>query len=171
MSDVRYKENEFYSAEYPYTVEYEEEDDYNGTQGFPTWMPQRSPLMSVQNSKFTIIAPAMYTIRYKQLNFKEEPVITQKGELKTYVWEVKNIAAKKHEVSAPSFTEITPTMFFAPSKFEVQGYSGDMSTWEGYGKFMYQLIKGRDVLPDEIKKKVHELTDNLRGQGKNIYFI
>ena len=34
LSDARYKENEFYSAEYPYTVAYEEEDDYNGTQGF-----------------------------------------------------------------------------------------------------------------------------------------
>ena len=51
--------------------------------------------MSVQNSKFTIIAPVGYIVRYKQLNFKEEPVITQKGELKTYVWEIKNIAAKK----------------------------------------------------------------------------
>jgi Domain of Unknown Function with PDB structure (DUF3857)/Transglutaminase-like superfamily len=171
LSDERYKENEFYSAEYPYTVEYEEEDDYNGTQGFPTWMPQRNPSMSVQNSTFTIIAPAGYIVRYKQLNFKGEPVITQKGDLKTYKWEVKNIAAKKNEISTPPFSEITPTVFFAPSKFEVQGYSGDMSTWEGYGKFMYQLIKGRDILPDETKRKVHELTDNIKGDKEKIFIL
>ena len=162
LSDARYKENEFYSAEYPYTVEYEEEDEHNGTQAFPTWMPQESPAMSVQKSKFTIIAPASYMVRYKQLNYPGEPVITQKGELKIYTWEVNNIVTKKYEVAAPPFSERTPTVFFAPSKFEVSGYSGDMSSWEGYGKFMYQLVKGRDLLPVETKKKVHELTDHLK---------
>ncbi|MEP6583245.1 MAG: DUF3857 domain-containing protein [Ginsengibacter sp.] len=169
LLDARYKKNEFYSADYPYTVEYEEEDDYNGTQGFPNWMPQASPYMSVQNSKFTIIAPLDYVVRYKALNFKGEPVITQKGDVKTYVWEIKNIPAKKPETSAPSFSEISPIVYFAPSKFEVQGYSGDMSTWEGLGKFMYQLVKGRDALPDAIKKKVHDLTDNVKEPREKIF--
>ena len=31
---------------------------------------------------------------------------------------------------------------------------------------MYQLIKGRDVLPEEVKKKVHELTDNKGDKEK-----
>lgn len=171
LSDARYKKNEFYSTDYPYTIEYEEEDDYDGTQSFPKWMPQRGPLMSVQNSKFTIIAPADYVIRYKKINFSGEPVVTQKGDVKTYVWEIKNIKAKKNETSAPPFSEITPVIYFAPSKFEVQGYSGDMSTWKGYGDFMYQLIKGRDVLPEEIKKKVHELTDNIKSDTGKIFAL
>ncbi len=171
LSDLRYKQNEFFFAEYPYTVEYEEEDDFNGTQGFPTWMPQRSSFMSVQNSMFTIIAPAGYTVRFKQLNFNVDPVITQKGGLKTYTWEIKNIPAKKYEADAPPFSEITPIVFFAPSKFDVQGYNGDMSTWEAYGKFIYQLLKDRDVLPDEIKKKVHELTDNIKEVREKIFVL
>ena len=169
LSDARYKENEFFAATYPYTVEYEEEDEYNGTQGFPTWMPLRAPAMSLQHSKFTIVAPADYKVRYKQLNFKGEPVVTQKGEVKTYTWEINNLPAIKHETNAPHFTEIAPIVFFAPSKFSVQGYSGDMSTWEDYGKFMYQLIKGRDVLPQEIKKKVHELTDDVKDDKEKVY--
>ncbi|MEO7766332.1 MAG: DUF3857 domain-containing protein, partial [Ferruginibacter sp.] len=171
LSDARYKENEFYVAEYPYTVEYEEEDEVNGIQAFPTWMPQREPSMSVQHSKFTIIAPADYIVRYKQVNFTGVPLITQKGDLKTYTWELKNIVAKKRELSAPSFNEITPTVFFAPSKFEVQGYKGDMSSWEAYGAFMYQLIRGRDVLPVEIKKKVHALTDNIATDKEKIFLL
>ncbi len=171
LSDARYKENEFYSAEYPYTVEYEEEADYNGTQGFPRWIPQAMPSMSVLNSKFTIIAPADYKVRYKQLNFKTEPVITQKGEIKTYSWEIKNIVAKKYEASSPPFTELTPAVFFAPSTFAVQGFEGDMSTWEGYGRFMYQLIKNRDILPAEIKKKVHELTDNISSDREKVFLL
>ncbi len=162
LSDARYKSNEFFSADYPFTVEYEEEADFNGTQGFPRWIPQSRPGMSVQSSRFTIIAPANYKVRFKQLNFPGEPLITQKGDVKTYVWEVKNLVAKKYEPSAPPFTELTPVVLFAPSTFEVQGFAGDMSTWEGYGKFMYQLIKDRDVLPAEVKNKVHELTDGLK---------
>ncbi|MCW3092723.1 MAG: hypothetical protein JWP81_3792 [Ferruginibacter sp.] len=171
LSDARYKENEFYAAEYPYTVEFEEEDEFSGTQAFPTWMPQREPEMSVQHSKFTIIAPADYVVRYKPMNFTGQPVITQKGEVKTYTWELKNILAKKKELSAPSFNERTPMVFFAPSKFEVQGFTGDMSTWEGYGSFMYQLIKGRDVLPNNIKMKVHELTDAIKDDREKVYLL
>ena len=171
LSDARYKKNEFYSSDYPYTIEYEEEDEYNGTQSFPEWKPQHGPLMSVQNSKFTIIAPADYVIRYKQLNFSGEPLVTQKGDTKTYTWEIKNIRAKKNEPAAPPFSEITPVIYFAPSKFEVQGYTGDMSTWKGYGDFMYQLVKGRDALPEEIKKKVHELTDNVKSEKEKIFAL
>ncbi len=171
LSDNRYRENEFFCSEYPYTVEYEEEDDYNGTQAFSAWMPQSNYAMSVQNSKFTIIAPADYKVRCKPVNFHGEPVVTEKGDTKIYTWEMKNIPAKKYEVAAPSFSEIAPVVFFAPSQFEVQGYKGDMSTWEGYGKFMYQLIKGRDVLPDEIKKKVHELTDDNKNQKEKIFIL
>jgi Domain of Unknown Function with PDB structure (DUF3857)/Transglutaminase-like superfamily len=168
FSDDRYKENGFYNSDYPFTVEYEEEDDYNGTKGFPQWMPQRSPSMSVQHSKFTIIAPADYLVRYRAFNYTSAPVITQKGDSRIYTWEVKNLPAKKLEVSTPSFAECTPTIFFAPSKFEIQGYAGDMSSWNNFGKFIYQLVKGRDELPDDIKRKVHELTDNLKDAREKI---
>lgn len=171
LSDARKKENEFYTTDYPFTVEYEEEDEYSGTQGFPSWMPQKSPLMAVQHSKFTLIAPVNYRVRYKQVNFKGEPVITEKGDVKTYTWELRNLPARKSELSAPPFIESTPIVLFAPSKFEVQGFTGDMSTWEGYGSFMYQLIKGRDLLPANIKKKVHELTDDIISEKEKVYIL
>ena len=171
LSDNRYKENEFYSAEYPYTVEYEEEVENNGTQGFPNWSPQNRHSLSVQQSKFTIKAPSDYIVRYKQLNLNSEPVITQKGNIKTYTWEIKNLPAKKYEVSGPPLSEITPTVFFAPSKFEVQGYDGDMSTWKDLGIFMYELVKDRDILPEEIKKKVHALTDAAKNDREKIFIL
>ena len=160
MSDYRYKENEFYNTSYPYSVALEEEDEYNGTQVFHRWMPVSNYKMSVQHSIYIIIAPANYVIRYKQFKFSTPPKITQNGDTKTYEWEINNLKALQHEVVSPNLTELVPNIAFAPSEFEVDGYKGNMSTWEGYGKFMYQLIKGRDVLPDDIKKKVHEITDH-----------
>ena len=171
LSDNRYKENEFFSSDYPYTVEYEEEVETNGTLGFPAWSPQGRHRVSVQQSKFTIIAPTDYIVRYKQLNLTSDPVVTQKGNSKMYTWEIKNLPAKKYEIYSPSLTEITPTVFFAPSKFTVQGYDGDMSTWNEYGKFIHELVKGRDLLPEEIKQKVHALTDGVKSDKEKIFIL
>lgn len=168
LSDNRYKENQFYSAEYPYTVAYEEEDEYSSTLWLPSWRPQPAPGMAVQYSKFTIIAPADYIVRFRPQNFSEPPVITQKGDAKIYSWEIRNLPAKKKEVASPPFSEIAPSILFAPSQFEAAGYKGSMANWEDYGKFFYQLLQGRDVLPDDVKRKVHQLTDHLAGNREKI---
>jgi hypothetical protein len=39
MNDERYKTIDFYCRNYPYTVDYEEEDDMNGVLGFDSWFP------------------------------------------------------------------------------------------------------------------------------------
>jgi hypothetical protein len=43
-----------------------------------------------------------------------------------------------------------------------------MSNWNNYGKFYYALQKGRDILPDELKQKVHALTDNLSNDHEKV---
>ena len=37
MTDTRYKAHNFYYRSYPYTVEYEEDDDMNGIFDLPDW--------------------------------------------------------------------------------------------------------------------------------------
>jgi hypothetical protein len=59
----------------------------------------------------------------------------------------------------------------AHSDFEAQGYKGNMSTWESYGKFINQLRTGRDVLPGDIKRKVHELTDTMKDARIKLYAL
>ena len=171
MQDVRYKVNEFFYNDFPYTVDYEKEDEVDGIRYFDDWFPLSSPSMSVQYSKYIIIAPKNYEVRYKQFNFSTPPVITANDDKKTYTWEIKNVKASHWESNAPSWREIAPNVMFAPSDFSVQGYSGNMSTWENFGKFIFQLLKGRDVLPDDIKKKVHELTDNQKDDKQKIFVL
>jgi len=171
MLDQRAKECNFFYRTYPYTVDFEEEDDVDGILDFSDWMPLHDPSMSVQLSRYVIIAPKDYRIRYKTNNCGIKPVITEDGGKKIYTWEIKNLPAISMESNAPPLSELVPNVMFAPSDFEAEGYKGNMDTWQDYGKFIYQLVKGRDVLPENIKAKVHELTDGLKDDRQKIYVL
>jgi hypothetical protein len=68
----------------------------------------------------------------------------------------------------PPLHEITTYVAFAPSEFEMGDYKGNMSSWQALGGFQFSLNQGRDVLPDNIKQKIHELTDGLTDPKKKI---
>jgi len=171
MEDLRYKRYNFYCRTYPYTVEFEEEDDFDGILYFMPWYPVPGPNLSVVASKYTIIAPKDYNVRYKTDKNHMEPVITEAGNKKIYTWQVKNVPAIITESNAPAFAEIVPSVHFAPSDFEIEGFKGNMATWDGFAKFTYELLKGRDVLPDDIKAKVHQLTDNLKDDKQKVFVL
>jgi hypothetical protein len=171
MDDERVKEFNFYCLNYPYTVDYQEEDELTGILAFDRWRPLYNSGISTQHSKYVIIAPKDYVVRFKPVNCNYQPVITESGDKKVYTWEVSSLPARHMEFDGPEWNQIAPIVLFAPSEFEAQGYKGNMSTWENYGKFINQLRAGRDVLPDNIKKKVHELTDQLTDTRQKVYVL
>ncbi len=171
MVDTRYKMHNFYYRSYPYTVDFEEEDDVDGVLDFADWVPLPAPSMSVQYSKYVIIAPKDYEVRYRSYNCAVQPVITESGNKKTYTWEIKNLPPVATESNAPFFRELVPTVAFAPSDFEAEGYKGNMATWTNFGKFIYQLIQGRDVLPDDIKTRVHQIADPMKSEKEKVFAL
>lgn len=171
MTSNRYIAHDFYCKVYPYTVDYQEEIEYDGILYFDPWAPLYFPGVSTQHSKYVIIAPRDYQVRYKPVNCDFQPVITESGDKKIYTWEASNLPARHTEFEGPAWPEIAPHVLMAPSDFEAQGYKGNMSSWENYGKFINQLRAGRDVLPEDIKKKVHELTDNLKDPRQKVYAL
>lgn len=166
--DTRYKAHSFYYRTYPYTVEYKEEKMMDGVFDLPDWYPQQSNIMSVQYSKFVVITPKNLDIRYKQFNYPGNPVITENKDEKIYTWEIKNLPAKTTEPYQPSWRDILPIVMIAPTSFEIQGYKGEMSSWANFGMFINSLLKGRDVIPDAIKQKVHQLTDGITDKKEKV---
>lgn len=169
--DDRYKAYNFYCRNYPYTVGYEEEDDLDGILNFKSWDPLYSPGISTQHSKYVVVAPADYQLRYKPVNCNFQPTITTSGDKKIYTWETGNLLARTTEQAGPEWLEMAPRVLIAPSEFEVQGYKGNMTTWTDFGKFINQLRAGRDELPDDIKKQVHALTDQLSDPRQKVYVL
>jgi hypothetical protein len=150
VSDDRIKKHEFYFKEYPFTVEYQEEQEYDGVFFLPQWTPVEGSYFAVEQSTFAVQGYSENSFRYKENNFSARPVINNGS----YKWELKNSKSYLYEPLQPSWQEILPSIYIAPSDFEMGRYKGNMETWEDLGKFIARLNEGRDQLPDELKQKI-----------------
>lgn len=171
MTDTRLKRHNFYFTQYPYTVEYEDEKELTGLFFLPAWQPIEDEKYSVQQSSFTVEAPADFSIRFKQTAYTEPPLETNIMGKKTYYWQVKNLPAVSKEPYQPDWNEINPAVYSAPSRFELQDYKGDMSTWLKLGLFIKELNSNRQQLPDAVKKDIHRLTDNISNTNEKIRIL
>lgn len=156
--DSRVKWHNFFYKVYPYTVEYEVELRYKGTMFLPDWQPQEKPEMSVQQSRLLVKCPAANPLRYKMFQYKGEPVVREDKTDKIYTWEISNIPATDYEYAAPSWRQLSTGVYLATERFVLEDYAGSNASWKDFGKFVYDLTRGRDILPDPVKKKVQELT-------------
>lgn len=168
MDDSRHKTHSFYYKVYPYTVEYEVEYRHRRTAFFDTWVPQGQNKYAVEHSRLSVTVPENYDLRYRAYHYTSDPLKTvDKGE-KTFVWEVKDIKAVPEESFAVHWRNRSVMVYLAPSEFTFDNYTGKMSTWDDYGKFILALNAGRDVLPDKTKADVHALTDGLKDPKEKV---
>jgi hypothetical protein len=167
VNDERFKVGGFSSQNYPYTVEFEEEDEMTELIGINDWYPQASIKRSVEKSVYGITVPSDYNLRYKMLNSGVKPSIEENGSKKTYTWEIHNLPAYE-DAPYVNFLNYTPNLMIGLSDVEMGGYKGSMSTWNEYARFYGRLQKGRDVLPEETRQKVHALTDGIKDPGEKV---
>lgn len=171
MSDGRLKLHEFYHNVYPYTVEYTIEKRFNTMNWIPDWQPQEGIYTAVEKSRLTVIYPENYELRYRSYLYDGKPVVTTENGNKSITWEINQLAARKYEAYPVELYQRVPTIFLAPTDFELGSYKGKMTTWKDFGNFVYQLNEGRDVLPDNIKAKVHELINGVNSRQEKIRLL
>jgi hypothetical protein len=171
IDDYRGKIFDFESKIYPYTVEFEYSIELKGLFFLPEWEPVAHEKFSVQNSGLSVECPASYKLRYKVFNYNKEPLVVEKDNNKIYKWNVEKIPAIEEDEYSPAWYELVPTVFLAPSDFEIAGYKGNMDTWKNFGAFIYTLNQGRDQLPENIKEQVHTLTDGLKDVHQKIKIL
>lgn len=171
-TDIRAKSYSFSNNNYPYTVEFEDEQTLTGIYHLPIWKPIINTNFAVQNSSLEIETFLDYGLRFKQINLATNPIITTLNKKKNYLWEIKNIKAIEEESFMPSYNNIFPIVLLAPSKFVFDGYQGNMTTWKDLGNFNILLNKNRGILPENVKKIIHDLTDtinNIEDKTKTLY--
>ncbi len=168
FDDNRIKVLDFTNQFYPYTVEFETEVKYNNTYMLPDWFPQQDEKLAVENSSYSFIAPADYTIRFKAFNYEGQPSSSTEKNKQIKTWKVTGLAAIKRLFASPTWNELTPSVYFAPSEFEMEGYKGNGSSWQDLGKFPLALNEGRDKLPDDVIQKVTDLTKDITDEKEKI---
>ena len=166
--DNRVRSHNFNYQNYPYTVEYETVVEYSGIFYFPSWIPVEDENLSIQESVLLVQMPLNYNIRYKAFNYNKEPGLVTAKDSKTLQWKVENLIPVRKEVFSVPWFESTPSVFLAPTSFRLQDYNGTMADWATFGKFLYTLNAGRDKLPDNVKAKVHALTDGLSSTPEKV---
>ncbi|MFY7964041.1 MAG: DUF3857 domain-containing protein [Chitinophagaceae bacterium] len=170
LTDNRVKAFSFAHKIYPYTVEFEDEQSYDGIYYLPVWSPVMDTRFSVQHSKFTVEVPLDYELRFKQISFAEKPSIATNKKIR-YTWELQNFKGLESEIFMPSWNQVLPSVIIAPTKFLIEGFKGDMATWSDLGKFQILLNEGRNNLPDNIKSAVHALVDNVKSDEEKVRLL
>jgi transglutaminase-like putative cysteine protease len=164
MTDSRVKLYHFSCRSYPYSVSYAEEVEQSGLFVLPEWRPQPSPSMAVESSRLTVRTPAGFSLRYREYGVVKE----EKDGGTVYTWEMQARPAVRQEPFAPSWSKVEPAVLLASGEFEEGGYKGRLDSWADMGKFVEELYRGRDQLPEEAKRKVHALISGTTDDREKI---
>lgn len=157
--DSRVRVAELYHDAFPYTVEYEVELTYDGVINWPAWYPQLWG-EGLEFGALEIRAPIGTPVRYATRNLDIEPVQTDERGHQRVRWVVQMAPPVKSEEFGLPAAERTGSVHTAPAVFEIAGSRGDMSTWEGFGRWYAQLSRGADGLPPDALQDVLRLVED-----------
>lgn len=155
---------------YPVTISIDYKIKMNGLLNYPDYLVQ-VPEQSVEHSVFIAKVPAELDLRYKSKNTRLTATIAEEGKYKTYTWAVKNLTAMENEEGSVSAESRYPRILISPNKFELDGYAGDMSSWESFGKWYGALAKDAINLSDERKLFFNEMVKNIPDDKEKIRTI
>jgi len=169
VSDERFLGLKHAITHYPETVELSYEEDLSSFIDFDPWVLQHGE-QSLQNETYKIIVAPDLGFRYKCQNISVAPVKAKEGEFEIYNWDVSNRKAFKIEEGAKGW-RVIPSVNFAVNKFNCYGYPGDISTWQDYGKWVYDLNKDVCTLTPERTAVIKKMTDSIKTDREKAKFL
>lgn len=113
---------------------------------------------------------AALKVRHYNKNTNIKPQIDKAGNATTYYWELKNLIAGLKQEPYNSKSPY-PIVYTAPSVFKISGYEGDLSSWKSFGKFFYDLNKGKDKLSASTKAELEKLVTNANNKIEKINIV
>ena len=141
--------------QYPYTIVYSYKVSSKDYFSYPPWVPHPNYNVSVQNSSYTISAPESVKIRYFAANSELEPyIIKAEGDRVSYHWSVASLPALENEYQSPNPRNLFPILFTSPEEVDYDGIQGNLSNWDSFGKWVWEMVKDKQELPPEAREEV-----------------
>ncbi|MHB1050584.1 MAG: DUF3857 domain-containing protein [Bacteroidota bacterium] len=156
--------------EFPYTVEYTYELEFDGSLQWPTWFA-RTQKFPVETSSFSVTISKNLSFRYWCNHSDVTPSIAERGSSVSYTWEQSHQPSMSDEEFTGSLFDITTVVKIAPSKFIMERYEGSMESWNEFGLWFYELYRDRQSLPDNAVDEVRALTDSIRTVREKIKIL
>lgn len=155
---------------YPVTIQIDYELKYNGILDYPDFEVQL-PEQSVEHAIFNVKIPPELDLRFKAKNTLLNPVVTTDGKYKMYSWAADNLPALEYESGSVSRESRYPRILISPNKFELDGYEGDMTSWQNFGKWYGSLAKDAINLSEEKKAFLKDMTKDITDNREKIKVI
>lgn len=154
----------------PYILEFNLEEESSETFFYEDWAPVNSLYTAILESSYQIRSPLGIDYRARAMHLDQPSVKTVKDGWKTETWKLENFTAISSERYLPPNS--VPGVFIEPVNFQIDKYTGTISSWKDIGDFYLQLNQGRDVLPETIKEKLRQAigaeTDTLK-KARRVY--
>lgn len=154
--DYRFKVVDLFYDQYPYTVEYQYEVEHKGFVYWPEWTPQSSQYPVMQAS-LELSVPDDIEVRFRNRLLDLEPELFEARGVQRYTWKAGPLPAWTTEPFGPAWRDQMPAVVTSTGVFKMDGYEGDMSTWNGVARWYGLINEGRQVLPDEEAAKARSL--------------
>lgn len=169
--DDRVKYFDFTATSYPFTVEYILEEESSNTLFLPKWIAVSEYDVGVESSSVNFINHTQLPVRIKEKNF-ENWNVEKSNNGNSYFYKIENIAPVPDEVLSPVLSELTPSIIFAPSEFQLEGVKGKFENWEDFGKWYYtNLLKDKQDLSESEKQHAQKLVENVDDPAEKIRIL
>ena len=164
---------EYTPSSFPVTVTYEWElDCKDNLVEFPPFCPQTDYNVDVKRAAYHLAAPQELGVRYAFKNISQPAeVYKNKAGAQVISLEMTNIPrVKKIPYTRPIYDRV-PIAYFAPSLFVYYETQGSLSNWKDFGMWQFGMLRGRDILPEDIRNEIHQLTDSLGDDRQKVEAI
>jgi len=150
------------SAEPPYTVTYEYSLKLkDAIPYFPSLYPVKEEKVCAENVSYRLKVPSGTDILYES-NLAGEPEVSSDGGSDTYVWIFPYFPGYVDEALLPLLRDIVPNIrYVRPTRFFYGGIYGDSSSWESFGRWIYEINQGARDLPEDFVASLREKTAGM----------
>ena len=170
-SDSRIKLYKPNVVDYPYTLKYKYKRKINSMLSWSNWSPIRFNNVSIQTDIYKIITPKELKYLVKEKNLIQPPEIIEQEDEVIRTYSLSNFKAFKDEGYGSEIDDFAPQVIISPEKFNYSGYEGSYSSWQSFGKFIYELNSERDDLSLELKTTLDKLTAGINSEKEKAKII
>lgn len=119
----------------------------------------RNRLQPIKNAEIVVEAPSDKVIKYTQENI-DQPKIENIESGVRYTWSFNYFPPNKFDVQTNYNSISAPLLMIVPQTFNY-GETGDYTSWQSFGEWIWKLNEGRDILPESERKIIDKLVKDV----------